>query len=253
MKSYLFLAILAVALVFSSCKKDDKPANTDPTYGDLVLRIEHVWGMNAVPIDINQKIYHPKTQDTVTLTKFQYYISNIEVKKAGGDWYVEPDSYHLIDLAEPASMLIMFKDIPTGNYDEIKFVMGVDSLHNIGGDQTSDLNPSLGMFWNFTDGYIMIKAEGDSPNSPTGKFKYHLGGFAGPYKNVLEKYQSFSNSPAVVNETQPVSIILEANPAKLWHNYGSISNGYEITVPGPEAHEMGFDFQDAVRVSQILN
>lgn len=253
MKSATLLPILALFLVFASCDKDEPPTTPTPTYGDLVIRVEHVWGMNAVPIDINQKIFHPKTSDTITLTTFKYYISNLEVKKAGGDWYAIPDSYHLIDLADPGSMFIYFTDLPAGNYDELRYVMGVDSARNIGGDQVGDLDPANGMFWNFTDGYIMIKAEGVSPNSPTGQFKYHLGGFAGPDKNVLNKYQQFSATPAMVNSNQVVSIVLQANPAKLWHHYGSVSNGEEITTPGFEAHEMGFDFQDAVRVSQVIN
>ena len=253
MKSNLFITALALALAFSACKKDDPPTIPNPTFGDLSIQIEHVWGANAVPIAINQKIFHPKTGDTITLTTFQYYISNIQVKKAGGEWYVEPDSYHLIDLADPNSMFIMLKNIPTGNYDEIKYVMGVDSARNVGGAQVGDLNPANGMFWNFTDGYIMIKAEGDSPNSPTGKFKYHLGGFAGPDKNVMNKYQQFSNIPATVNENAPVTIVLEANPAKIWHHFGSVSNGHEVLTPGFDAHELGFDFQDAVHIAQVIN
>ena len=255
MKTFYTSLIMALvgALILGSCKKEDNPTNPTTKTGSLAIQFEHVWGMNAVPIDINQKIFHPKTKDTVTLTTFKYYVSHIEVKKAGGNWYKEEDIYHLIDLGNPSTHFVTINNLPVGDYEEIKFVMGIDSLRNTGGDQSGDLDPSNGMFWNFTDGYIMVKAEGVSPSSPTGTFTYHLGGFTGPDKNVLPKYQIFSNKPAMVQENATPTIIIRANPAKLWHHYGSIANGEEITTPGPKAHEMAFDFQDAVMVSSISN
>lgn len=251
-KTTMIIALIG-AFVMGSCKKEDEPTNPTNKTGTLAIQFEHVWGMNAVPIDINQKIFHPKTFDTITLTTFKYYVSHVEVKKADGDWYKEADIYHLIDLGDPSTHFIKIENLPVGDYDEIKFVMGVDSLRNTGGDQSGDLDPSNGMFWDFAKGYIMVKAEGVSPNSPTGTFTYHLGGFTGPDKNILPKYQMFSNKPAMVRENEIPYLIIQANPAKIWHNYGSVANGHEITMPGPDAHQMAFDFQDAVTVSQINN
>ena len=120
------LAAIAIPLTFNSCKKEE---NDPPIvkYGDLAIMFNHVWGMNAVPIDINQKIFHPKTGDTITLTTFKYYVSNFEVKKAGGNWYKLDDYYHLVDLADPSTHMFKFENLPEGDYNELKFVMGVDS------------------------------------------------------------------------------------------------------------------------------
>ena len=255
MKSFysLLLAAMAGAFMWSSCEKNEDPPNPVVKTGKLAIRFQHVWGMNAVPIDINQKIFHPRTSDTLTLTAFKYYVSHIEVKKADGDWYAEEEVYHLIELGDPSTHIITMDNLPVGDYDEIKFVMGIDSLRNTGGGQPGDLDPAKGMFWNFTDGYIMVKSEGISPQSPTGTFTYHLGGFAGPHKNVLPKYQQLHNKPAMVRENKTPSFVITANPAKIFHNHGSVTNGHEITSPGPDAHEMGFDFQDAVMVSGVQN
>ena len=94
--------------------------------------------------------------------------------------------------------------------------MGIDSLHNVSGAQAGALSLASGMFWDWNSGYIMLKAEGDSPNSPTGKFALHLGGFSGTNNIVTVKTAEFGKTVKVTNGTTP-TMTFTVNPARLWH------------------------------------
>lgn len=81
----------------------------------------------------------------------------------------------------PDALSFTLKDVPAGEYAGMELLLGVDSLQNEIGTQTGDLSPVHGMFWDWNTGYLMVKAEGPSPQSPVGTFAFHLGGYAGPY------------------------------------------------------------------------
>ena len=74
---------------------------------------------------------------------------------------------------------LTLSDVPEGSYTEMSYVLGVDSTRNVSGAQAGALSTANGMFWSWSTGYIMLKAEGTSPNSGTGSFSFHLGGFSG--------------------------------------------------------------------------
>jgi hypothetical protein len=67
-----------------------------------------------------------------------------------------------------------FINVPAGTYTGMYLTMGVDSARNVSGAQEGALDPANGMFWSWTSGYIMIKAEGLSPQGAGGSFTYHL-------------------------------------------------------------------------------
>jgi hypothetical protein len=100
------------------------------------------------------------------------------------------------------------------------------------------------MFWNFTDGYIMIKAEGISPNSSTGQFSLHLGGFSGPDKVVMKKTTNFFGQSVLIEAAKKPVIYFTANPARLWHSAPGVSVNHTVQTPGPLAREMGIAFFD---------
>jgi hypothetical protein len=84
--------------------------------------------------------------------------------------------------------------VPEGDYTQVSFVLGVDSLRNTMRldkrtgilDPTVGNNEGAGMYWGWNSGYIFFKMEGNSSvlttkEDPTGnqQFKYHIGGFGG--------------------------------------------------------------------------
>jgi len=240
----LFLALTTI----SSCTKDE---STSTTKGDVKIEFTYVFGASALPWAINQTMKHPATGDTLTFTEFSFYVSNVKLKKEDGTWWSEPESYHLICAKCTDKNMFIMKDVPAGKYTEMAYTLGVDSLRNVSGAQTDDLSASKGMFWSWSTGYIMLKAEGASPQSTDGTFTFHLGGFTGSNNVVTPKTITFGS--AVVNVAEPAvpTIVLQANPARLWHTSPSVSVKNKIHMPGAEAKTMADDFFGNISFKEI--
>lgn len=256
MKKLLFIAIAfgVFAITFSSCKQDEgtepTPSNTT---GNFDMKVDYQWAMQTIiPFELNKPLYHPMSGDTLTYTTFKHYISNIRLKKADGSYWTAPKSYHLMNAADTTTLKVHFTNVPTGEYVAMELTLGVDSAANVSGAQSGDLDPINEMFWSWNSGYIMIKAEGTSPQSGTGNFAYHLGGFSGDNSTVSVRELQFPSAQTVtINQTDVPVIHVLANPARLFHSYGSVSNGEDIHMPGAAAAQMAEDFNSWVRISQV--
>jgi hypothetical protein len=242
------LIALATFSLFSCDKEDDPPA---PTVGNAKVVFTHVWAANMDPFYMNTDTYHPKTGDTLNISEFKYYVSNLRLKKADGTWWAATDFYHLVDLNDPASLSHTFTGVPVGSYVAVEFLMGIDSARAVSGPYTGDLDPSKGM--NPGPSFIMIKAEGSAPHPTNAPFYYRLGGTYGPDKVTMLKTMNMpAATPLKVTGTGTPAVRIVANPARLWHSYGSVSNG-NITDFGAAAAGMAFTFNDAVMLGGVDN
>jgi len=124
--------------------------------------------------------------EILVVRRFKYYISNLVLIDAQGNRQIIPDSYYLINEAEPSSKNIVLPNA-IKNYSAIEFQLGVDSARNCNGIQSGVLDPMQGMFWTWNTGYVFVKLEGSSPSSslPAHAFTYHIGGFR-TGENVLK-------------------------------------------------------------------
>jgi len=250
MKNTLLFGIAAVALSLAAgCKKDKNDEPTTST-DHVLLKIEHVW-QDSLEFVMEDTLIHPVTGDSLYFTTFRYYISNIRLKNADGTWYTQPDSYFLLDLANGTTPTVTLENVPYGEYTDIEYVLGVDSTHNVSGAQSGDLSPSLGMFWNWNTGYIMLKAEGISPQSGDGSFAYHLGGFSGPNNIVTTKTHNFVGNSLSVTGNGHCQIHLTASPETLWSTIGSVSNLSAIHMPGASAKTVADDFYGSFEFEHI--
>lgn len=239
-------SVLFAVAFLSSCEKEDDT----PTTGDVKVEFNYVFGSAALPWDINTTFRHPKTGDTLTFTEFSFYVSNVRLKKEDGTWWSEPESYHLICAKCTDKNFFTMSDVPVGNYTELEYTLGVDSLRNVSGAQTGDLSPTKGMFWDWNTGYIMLKAEGQSPQSADGSFTFHLGGYAGENSIVTPKSFTFGSDVIAVGVTTPTVGFL-VNPARLWHSSPSVSQTNTIHMPGAAAKTMADDFFSNVSFFEI--
>lgn len=148
-----------------------------PKESKLAITFNHQFG--DTPLQLNQR-YLTKHGDTIMLTKLQYYISNVQLITADGQLWREKDSYHLIALEpnQEAKWTLNLNDIPVGEYTQLSFSLGVDSIRNSGGKQNGDLDPINGMFWTWSQGYIFFKTEGYhfKPQGKRGGLIFHIGG-----------------------------------------------------------------------------
>lgn len=127
--------------------------------------------------NLYQKYVSPH-DDTIILTKLQYYVSNIKFKDKKGKTWEENNSYYLIKLDRGTNLASFeVENIDLKNISQINFAIGIDKKQNHQGEQKGVLNPSYGMFWTWSQGYIFFKTEGYYLNYPKKRkgLVYHIG------------------------------------------------------------------------------
>jgi hypothetical protein len=206
-------------------------------------------------IVFRDSIYINPFQEKYTITKLKYYVTNVAVQK---DLISEKEenSYHLIDESIPESHTINFS-IPEGDYNAIQFLLGVDSLHNVSGAQTGDLDPTKDMFWTWNTGYVMAKMEGNSlsSNQVNNKFEFHIGGFAGRYNVLKQEHLGFPESKAIhFSDGKTYEIIINADINTWWQNPNDIkiSEHAVITTPGKNAFAISENYANMFQVEKII-
>lgn len=193
------------AIVFASCRKKDDPLAAinpaDTAMGKLQISFQNFAGAQLLVLD--NEWYQNENGDSIKVSEYKYYISNIELISDSSTFY-EPESYHLINERDDASKYFTIGDIPEGNYTSIRFLIGVDARRNRNGAQTGALDPLNGMFWDWNSGYIMSKMEGTSPSSPQqNHFAYHIVGFAGQYSVLRTVTLSFPKMLLIKKADKP--------------------------------------------------
>ena len=129
--------------------------------------------------------YTNRIGQTFTLSAVKYYLGHLTLERADGSGHFLAD-HVLIDAEDSTSGRVTLRDVPSGTYPALTFMVGVDSIHNTGGPLEGALDPLNGMYWTWATGFIFVKVEGSSPSStqPKNVLEYHLGGFAHPYQNM---------------------------------------------------------------------
>lgn len=233
--SALLLALAVTAFTFTSCDKGD--SSPTGSTGELDIEMENVVG--TAPLALNTGNYTTEAGDHFTVTTFNYYISNIKLKNADGTEFVQPDSYYLVKESDAASHHFTIPNVPTGDYTGITFTIGVDSLHNVYGAQQGALDPSNNMFWSWNTGYIFLKMEGTSPESPNKALVFHVGGIMKPYNAIRTVSPSFNGTTVMVRTDHTPEIHFHANVLKMF-------TGIRFADAGSTSHSAG---PGAVRVA----
>lgn len=180
---------------------------------------------------LNNVKYINKKNDTITISTLKFYISNVVLEYENGTKYKEPKSVHLINAEEKNTLQLQLKNIPDLKIKKIRFNIGIDSLINVSGDLTGDLDPSLGMYWAWNSGYINMKIEGKSSSCKTIKkeFQFHIGGYL-PKQNALQEV-----SLTIPNDSNLIKINVDVSK---WLNELSLKQTNSIMIPGSKAVEM---------------
>jgi hypothetical protein len=243
MKQTHSLFTLLFALLFACTACNDNPPAPLPT-GTLSIDFAHLAGSEQVVP--GPQVYTNALGESFNIDVLQYYISNIVLKQANGtEWaYPQDSSYFLIKAHEPASKKIQLRNVPAGDYTEIAFMIGVDSLRN-----TMDVSRRTGvldiggegstMYWNWNSGYIFFKMEGSSPQAPadnTGqnKYRYHVGLFGGyntrTLNNTRVKTLPFNGQRAQVGPGHSPSVYIDVDVLQLFSGTPAVSIAEEPSV-----------------------
>lgn len=186
----LLLAVCLAPLLLLSCNKEKvQPPFDEGNLAPFSIEFDNIVGGQNLYLD--REAYVNASGEPYSVTLLQYYISNIMVRKADGTQYIVPQdsSYFLIKEHDPDSRFARVH-VPEGDYTELTFTLGVDSLRStMSIDRRKGvLDPGAGMdegmYWGWNSGYIFFKMEGTSPDAPLDpsgqhKFRYHIGGFGG--------------------------------------------------------------------------
>ena len=78
------------------------------------------------PLVLTDKKYVTKTNDTVTITKMKFYLSNIVLQLEDGSEYKESNSIHLVDAETLSSLGFILKNVPDIKIKKIRFYIGID-------------------------------------------------------------------------------------------------------------------------------
>lgn len=218
--------ITIVSLLLCACDDDEIQPNET---GELTLKFDNRAGNSDLQLNTG---YINSSGETFSITTLNYYISNIRLGTASGQDYEVPQdsSYFLVSENDPGSQLVKLRNIPAGDYNQITFIIGVDSLRS-----TMDvsrrqgvLDPAQGhdgMYWTWNSGYIFFKMEGTSPVAPAEqhhKFYYHIGGFGGystpSLNNIREKTIDMGNARAEVRAARSPEVHLHVDVLQLFSN-----------------------------------
>ena len=194
------------------------------------------------PLVLNYKKYVTKTNDTVTITKMKFYLSNFVLELEDGTEYKESNSVHLVDAETLSSLEIHLKNAPELKIKKIRFDIGIDSLTSVSENFDGDLDPSLGMYWAWNTGYINMKLEGKSSSCTNVKkeFQFHIGGYL-PKQNALQKIE------LEVAESQNIIINVEL---ERWLDALSLKETNSIMIPGEKALAMAQKYKNMFQITQ---
>jgi len=239
----LLLAILAFA--FASCQRqvkgdDDLVPTGAPSTVEIRFR-----SMFTPYFDLELDSTYNVGLGFYSISDFKYYISNIQfMNSTTGDTITIPETYFLVEHKKPASKNCQFK-VPAGSYYGMSFLIGIDEAKNLSGPHTGALDPSLGMFWNRNDGYVMAVLEGKfgATRPPTNPFSLHVGGTKDPYNVLSRRYFKLGGS-ILIDPTKKTVINMLAD-AREWFtgpNSTGIGTNPVLNAPGEQAYNISRNY-----------
>ncbi len=252
----LFYIIFFALLLFFSCKKD--PITNDPTPAPLSSIQVNLNNMVDDSLLVLNKNYFTSAGDSFMVSKFKYYLSNFVFTLEDGSEYTEPESYHLIRHTNGISSFTITQ-VPLGGYKAVRFMIGVDSTHNVSGTQPGDLESSYAsdMFWTWSSGYIFLKLEGTAPKSPASDklIEYHIGGYGGKYKTQRDFNFNFGFGRLNVLQTKLPVLNLKVNVNEIFKTPVAIdfSSLPTVVAGGFYAKQLADNYADMISLKSIDN
>jgi hypothetical protein len=233
---FLLFSVFGLSLAIVSCSETNTPV--DPTAkGSITIEFDNVAGNQDLVL--NTGTYKNSTGESFSVSKLDYFVSNIMLSRADGSTYTVPkdSSYFLIIESNAESQEVTLNNVPVGEYTGLQFIVGVDSLKSVSDisqrkgvlDTGSGPTNDEAMYWDWNPGYIFLKLEGTSAvsTSSNGKFYYHIGGFGGRTSKTLNNIRTvkvdFAGKKAVVTKELHPEVHLLADVIKVFDGPTKVS------------------------------
>ena len=269
-KTFSYLLLFAITFIIStfilSCTDDPLPL--PELKGSVQLNFDNVVG--AKDLKLGTDTYVNAAGENFTVSKLNYYISNIKFIAANGKNFTVPQdsSYFLIREGNADSQQITINKVPEGNYTGIEFMIGIDSLKSVSDpskrkgilDTNTGPTNEEAMYWDWNPGYIFLMLEGtaDSATSANGKYYYHIGGFGGRTEKTLNNIRTakidFGSQKATVPRNASTQINLKADILKVFNGPTKLSikehTGVMFT---PFSKNIADNYMSMFSLDQIIN
>jgi len=212
----------------------------------LTCKVKFQFGSQTLYLD---SAYVTPLGDTLHITGLKFYVSSWQLHNAKG-WHKVGEA-HLVDIEEERSTHFNITQVPSGSYDSIRLVIGVDSLYSTNGAHSGDLDPMKGMYWAWNTGYIMAKMEGKSNvcNTLHHAFEYHIGGYMHP--NNAARTVQFPLLDLIVGGKSGVmqpNLQMDVNAAQWFANGVDIKQTNSILIPGAAAMKMADNYSNMLHI-----
>ncbi|MES2778503.1 MAG: MbnP family protein [Bacteroidota bacterium] len=234
------LSIMVLSIGIYSCKKENGGSNTTTTtsttgttyesgmtfntMGTLTLAFNHTFGLQA--LELAPKSYITQANDTVKVTQLTYYVSNVTLTSANGA-KINLGNYDLVGYLAGQPSTILLDSIPAGRYTSISYLIGVDSLANSTGVHSGALDPSNGLYWTWSTGYVFIRLKGRFSSQNTA-YSFDIGG-DGNTMNISHNLASYNAGGTLLTASVNVDL------AKVFNT----PNVYDLKVDAIDIHSSG--------------
>lgn len=259
MNKSLIALTVASFITVSSCVKKPEPTPTPaPTLSSNEVHFNFENYFDNQELELNTATYTTMNNEQITVSMFNYWITNIVFIKADGTEYAEPESYRLLRGDKHATHHFHVADVPAGTYTGMKFIIGVDVPRNTSGAQDGALDPAVNgdMYWSWATGYIQAKLEGTSPQSKAANNAviYHIGGVEAGKETPRNITLSFGTNMIV--GSQAGSIKIKADAAK-WFGPGNpiLIEQVSTTTHGgsPNSIKIADNYQSMFSITSVGN
>lgn len=253
MKTTNFIILLAtsVAVSFTSCSKkegctDPTAENYDPnaekdngtcfyktpttpvptkTSGKLTFTFAHHFdGVAVIDHDIHMPSfsYINANNDTLSITRMRYLISDIRLYKSNGD-SIMIEGYQLVDLSNSSTLSFApstAENIPFDSYTGISFIFGFDSTDNV-----TSLYPDLNSAsWGWPammgGGYHFMQMEGKYKHlGNDSSYTYHMGMANNMMMGIFEQ-NYFKADLGAITITNDASVQIKMDISEWYKNPG---------------------------------
>lgn len=232
---YFFLIKIIVCISLNS----NAQIIISPVFGDKSIT-EDTW-------------FVTKNGDSIQFDNIRFYLSDISFETIDNQIFTAPQKAYLIDVFEPETRNINASNVDFKQIKTIHFNIGIDSLTNVSGALGGDLDPQKGMYWAWQSGYINLKIEGKSPQSPNRKnaFHFHIGGYLQPFYAMKRVTLNTKNSNTVEERNPDKSgkgVVLQVDFSNFFDNI-RIATTNSIMIPCHEAMQLA---DESVKMFSII-
>lgn len=179
MKTQIITIVICTGLLLFGCNSNT--TSSDPINEKVTLSVtmNHTFGPDNVDPEVS--VHTNSSGNEIKFTKLHYIMTNFVLVDSEGNELKIDSSAAYINFAE-GRLDFDLENIPVGDYSEIRFLLGVDSLTNHQNPNsfsaTSPLNPIINnLYWDWMDGFIFCSVEGYhyKEGQMKGAFAYHIG------------------------------------------------------------------------------